>query len=346
MRFYFTEEDHSTSVRAGDIRAALVHARHEVIRGRLGDPAPAGTGVWMHGIAIEGSPPMAEHVAAQLIASPAPIAVFQLCDGESMSFERIPSDVIARARLFLRNHWPRDRSRLPAAARARMGWMPPMVKPMTARQGKPLAERAGGAIFYGSRTGFANMGGGKNAREELVRLMRGSGLAFQGGILRHQDARYPVPANLQVEGLSERAHARLLQDTKICLAPWGNHPLSYRFFEGLASRCLTVAQSIRDTTFLDGGLQAGTHYVEVARDLSDLTDIVRYYLVNLGEAQRIADAGHQHFTNYFASRGKLISSYLFDTTVESWGSVYQPSEAHDVVALSRSLAARAFASRF
>jgi len=190
------------------------------------------------------------------------------------------------------------------------------------------------------------MGGGKNAREELVRLMRSSDLPFQGGLRPHPNPRYPVPANLQVKPLSEGAHARLLQDTKICLAPWGNHPTSYRIFEGLASRCLTVVQSIRDTTFLDGGLQAGTHYVEVARDLSDLTEIVRYYLANLGEAQRIADAGHQHFANYFASRGKLISPYLFEATVESWGSIYRASESRDAVALSRSLVARAFPGRF
>jgi hypothetical protein len=346
MRFYFTEEDLSTSVRARDIRAALVHARHEVMHGRLGDPAPAGTDVWMHGLAIEGSPPMAKHIAAELVASPAAIAVFQLCDGDNMSFERIPADVTSRARLFLRNHWPRDRSRVLETFHPRMGWLPPMLKPMAPRPGKPLAKRAAGAVFYGTRTGFANMAGGKNAREEVVRLMRGSDLAFQGGILPHSDVRYPVPTNLLVQPLSERAHAQLINNAKICLAPWGNHPITYRFFEGLASRCLTIAQSIHATTFLDGGLQAGTHYVEVAPDLSDLTPIVRHYLANLDEAQRIADAGHDHFTRYFAARGKLISSYLFETTVQSWGPLYRASDTRNVVALSRSLAARAFPGRF
>jgi hypothetical protein len=346
MRFYFTEEDHPTAVRAGDIRAALVHARHEVIHGRLGDTPPAGTDVWLHGIGIEGSPPMPERVAVQLLSSSATIAVFQLCDGENMSFERVPVDIMGRARLFLRNHWPHDRSRIPEAAQSRMGWLPPMLKPMAPRAGRPLADRAAGAIFYGTRTGFANMAGARNAREELVRLMRCSDLPYQGGIVTHSDTRYPVPAGLLVEPLSERAHARLMLDAKICLAPWGNHHITYRFFEGLASRCLVVAQSIRDTTFLDGGLEPGTHYVEVAADLSDLTDVVRHYLANPAEAQRIADAGYRHFTQYFASRGKLVSSYLFDATVASWGSVYRASEARDVVALARSLAARAAPSRF
>jgi hypothetical protein len=345
MRFYITEEDHSTSVRAGDIRAALAYARHEVIHGQLGRPAPPGTDLWMHGIAIDGSPPMADEIAAQLLSSRAPVAIFQLCDGESMSFERIPPRVASHARLFLRNHWPRDRSRLPPDVQARLGWMPPMLKPMAPRPGRRLTERARQAVFYGTRTGFANTREGKNAREELVRLMRNSGLPFQGGILPHSDLRYPVAPELVVAPLSERAHARVIRESQICLAPWGNHPITYRFFEGLASRCLTVAQSIGDATFLDAGLEAGTHYIEIAADLSDLADVVRHYLANSDEAQRIADAGHQHFCRYFASRGKLISSYLFEATVASWGPLYRESDARTLVALSRGLAARIFPNR-
>src|SRR5262245_872488 len=98
MRFYFTEEDHPTRVRAGDIRAALVHARHEVIHGRVGDLPPSDADVWMHGIGIEGSAPVADPICEQLLASRIPFGVFQLCDGESLCFDQIRPDVAARAR--------------------------------------------------------------------------------------------------------------------------------------------------------------------------------------------------------------------------------------------------------
>ena len=346
MRFYFTEEDPPTRVRAGDIRAALVHARHEVLHGRVGNPPPAGTDVWMHGIGIEGSPPIADPICDQLLASTAPFALFQLCDGESLCFEQIRRDVAARARLFLRNHWPQDPNRIPEFARGRTGWLPPMLKPMAPQAGRPLQERSHGTVFFGTRTGMSNMGDGRNAREELVRLMLKSQLPFRGGLLPNKDPRYPVPPELEGERLSEAKHGAVLRDAKICLAPWGNHPLSYRLFEGLASRCLVVAQSIRDTTFVDGGLEAGKHYVEVAHDLSDLTEVVRHYLTHLDEAQGIADAGHAHFVRYFASRGGLISPYIFSATVASWGSLYRASEARGLGALSRSFAARAFPERF
>jgi hypothetical protein len=346
VRYYFTEEDQLTRVRGAAIRAALVHARHEVVHGTPGAPAPADAHVWLHGLGWDGQPPMDAKVVRALLASRAEIALFQVCDAESMFFSRIPEALAARSRLFLRNHWPSDKSRIPEIYRDRIGWLPPMIKQMDADPGLPLAERSMGATFFGTRTGFANLEGGKNAREETVRLLRASGLPFAGGLSSHAEERYRPAPDVVVPRMHERKHAKLLSDTKICIAPWGNHRLTYRLFEGMAVRCLVVAQSIRAAAFLDGGLEAGRHYVEVAADLGDLVDTVRYYLEHLAEAQRIADAGHDHFKRYFASRGNLVSSWIFESSVASWGGLYRPGDARGIRSASRSLAARYFADRF
>ena len=346
MRYYFTEEDHLTRVRGSEIRAALVHARHDVFHGRLGEPPPPDAEVWLHGLGVDGAPPLESGFVRQLLDAKAPLVLFQLCDAASMSFSRLPDELRARTRLFLRNHWPKDNESLPRDLRGRTGWLPPMIKQMAAHPGQPLAERRGGAIFYGTRTGLSNLPDGKNAREETIRRMRASGLPFVGGLSPHVEARYHAAPDLVAPRMHEKEHAKLLRDAKVCIAPWGNHPITYRLFEGLALRCLVVAQSIRSTAFLDGGLEAGKHYVEVAADLSDLVDKVRYYLENLDEAQRIADAGHEHFKRHFESRGNLISSWIFEQTVASWGELYQPGEKRGVVAASRALAARLFAERF
>jgi hypothetical protein len=346
MRYHFTEEDQLTRVRGADIRAALVHAHQGVTHGRPGDPAPRGTDVWLHGLGVDGGPPMDDGIVRTLLDSPAQIVLFQLCDAESMSFYRIPDALAARTRLFLRNHWPGDESRIPEAFRRRIGWLPPMLKPMAPGAGKPLGDRGGGAIFFGTRTGLSNLGGDRNAREETVRLMRASGLPFEGGLSPHAEARYHAAPELVVPRMREQDHTRLLADAKICLAPWGNHPLTYRLFEGLALRCLVVAQPIRDARFLDGGLEAGRHYVEVAPDLGDLTQVVRHHLDHIEEAQRIADAGHAHFRRFLASRGRLTSEWLFDATVASWGDLYRPSHPSGVVSRARSVAARLFPDLF
>jgi hypothetical protein len=346
MRFFFSEEDHLTKVRGSEIRAALVHARHVVVRGRAGDVPPPGTDVWMYGLGVDGAPPLADAIVEQLLESTAQLVLFQLCDAPSMSFERIPERLAARTRLVLRNHWPADESKIPEAYRDRIGWLPPMLKTMAPNAGKALAERSHGSIFFGSRTGFSNLSGERNAREETVRIMRASGLPFIGGLLPHRESRYHTDRALLVPKMSEHKHARLLQDSKLCLAPWGNHPLTYRLFEGLALRCLVIAQPVSDSRILDGGLTPGQHYVEVAADLSNLTEVVRHYLEHLDEAQRIADAGHAHFTRHLASRGPLISKWLFDASVASWGTLYRPGDAQGIFPALRAAAAGAWPKKF
>jgi len=346
MRFYFTEEDRPTEIRGRDIRAALVHAHHRVMHGRPLAPVPAKVDVWMHGIGIAGSAPMNPVVADMLLQSQARLVIFQACDHQSMCFEQIRADVAERAELFLRSHWPSDRNRVPAEFRDRIGFLPPMIKPLLPAPGKDLYGRGGNAIFFGTRTGMVNLANGKNAREECVRLMLNSSLPFQGGIVAHDDPRYASEPQLVVPKISEAQHRALLSDSKICLAPWGNHPITYRLFERLAARCLVVAQSLRETAFLDGGLEADHHYVEVAPDLSNLTEKVGYYLSHLDEAQRIADAGHRHFETYFAARDKLVSSYIFESTVASWGDLYRPAAPPNLLASMRSQLARWFPERY
>ena len=325
MRFFFTEEDHPTSVRGSEIRMALKVAHHEVIHGAQGETPPPRTDVWMYGLGVDGEPPLDDAIVRRLLASQAEVVLFQLCDAPNMSFYRIPPELGSRTRLFLRNHWPKNDNEIPEEYRTKVGFLPPMLKFMRAKPGTQLAGRSHGSVFFGTRTGFSNMASGSNAREQTVRIMRTSGLPFTGGLLRHPEARYYTEPELLVPKIRERDHLRLLLDTKICLAPWGNHPLTYRMFEGMALRCLVIAQPVGDARFLDGGLQAGRHYVEVAPDLENLADTVGYYLKHLDEAQSIADEGHEHFKRYFQARRKIVSSWIFDATVASWQGLYQPN---------------------
>src|SRR5262245_19546746 len=153
MRFFFTEEDDQTRIRGADIRTALVAARHEVRHGRPGEAAAQGTDVWMHGLGVDPHRPLDRALVDALLNTPSAIVLLQLCDAPSMSFHRLPPELMQRARLFLRNHWPSDPSGIPPTARSRIGWLPPMLKAMQPRAGRPLGERASATMFYGTRTG-------------------------------------------------------------------------------------------------------------------------------------------------------------------------------------------------
>jgi hypothetical protein len=143
MRYFFTEEDKLTDVRGAEIRAALVHAHHDVERGRIGEPAPPGVDVWMYGMGADGGPPLGDHIVRSLLDSRSKVVLFQLCDAPSMSFYRVPDALAERVQLFLRNHWHRDKAVIPEKYRARIGWLPPMLKRMAANPGRPLTARSG-----------------------------------------------------------------------------------------------------------------------------------------------------------------------------------------------------------
>lgn len=341
MHYFFTEEDDQTRIRATDVRAALVHAGHRVTHGKPGNRPPPDADVWMSGLGWNTTIPIEPGVVRDLASFRGRVGIFQLCDGATMAFARIPDVLRQKADRFLRNHWPGDGASVPDALRERIGAMPPMMHLMQGRPGKPLAERSRDAIFYGIRTGVtAPMADGRNSRDVLVRSMRESGLDFDGGLAPHDKPEYVPPPDLVVPRIDEKVHLRRLLDARVCLAPWGNNKLTYRLFEGLASRCLVVAQSIRGTTFLDGGLAPGRHYVEVSADLSDLVDKVRHYLARPDEAQAIADAGFAHFQRCFAPRGQLVSRWMFDESVRTWGPLYAPPGDRGVVSSLKSAIAK------
>jgi hypothetical protein len=341
VHYFFTEEDEQTRIRANDVRAALVHAGHRVTHGQPGDAPPRDADAWMTGLGWNTTIPLDPSVVRAVLAFRGCVGVFQLCDGATMAWHRLPPALVARADRFLRNHWPEGHLDTPATVRERLGFMPPMMHLMSGRPGKPLSARGRDAIFYGIRTGVtAPMADGRNSRDVLVRSMRESGLDFDGGLAQHDKPEYVPPPDLVVPRIDEKVHLRRLLDARVCLAPWGNNKLTYRLFEGLASRCLVVAQSVRGATFLDGGLTPGRHYVEVSADLSDLVETVRHYLARPDEAQAIADAGFAHFERCFAARGKLISSWMYDETVRSWGPLHEPAPGRGVVSRLKSAVAR------
>ena len=106
--------------------------------------------------------------------------------------------------------------------------------------------------------------------------------------------------------------------SRICLALWGNCPLTYRLYEGLSRRCLVVTPSLAEIRFVNGGLAPGRHYVEVKPDLSDLAEILDHYLRHLDEAQHIADAGHLHFAQVLRFSGVNFPQPLYLEITASW----------------------------
>lgn len=95
--------------------------------------------------------------------------------------------------------------------------------------------------------------------------------------------------------------------SKLCLHMPGNGPFTYRVaeFTGLGT-CMLSQQF---TTELPTPLIPGTHYVEIAPDLSDLRDKIDYYLAHDDEREQIAAAGREYFDNAL-NANKLARYYV------------------------------------
>jgi len=170
-----------------------------------------------------------------------------------------------------------------------------MMNPWLAVSGKELKDRSLGSYFIGHPT--------HSSRKLLVEMMKQSNLPFF----------------TSTDEMPQGGFMSILRNAKICLAPWGANPLTYRFFEGLSSRCLVMAPSIRGISFLDGGLMPGRDYVELSIGLEDLTEKVSYYIRRIDEAQNIANRGFEHYKKYFEPKvGWEFSSWMWENVTRSW----------------------------
>ncbi len=321
MKLYFTGDGRQSFNRIRDLWGALVRNGHRVRKTRAPVPAPDTCDVWFHDVEVQF--PFSAELEQPMLAFGGDLVFYRTDDTLDFPHHKIPDSLLQRARLFLASHWSSDPSATPAAILERSGLVNPLLVPMRPRAGKPLRERRPCAFFYGARTGYDHLRGGFNPREETVRLLRAADTPFDGGLV-HGGEQLRNPKELLVPTLSRPEYFRRLGESAICVCPWGNAALTYRLFEGLACRNLALVQSLAELRFADGGLTAGVHYVEVGADRSDLVEKVHYLLAHLGEAQRIADAGHELFKSHFAFSGLDLPQPLFEEITATWAGLLRP----------------------
>ena len=266
--------------------------------------------------------PIDKDFANWVISINANYAFLQSGDVGKLRFERISPEIGRSASLFLSNHWRSNIQAIPDKYQNRIGFIQPHVRGYWSISGQDLKDRPIDASSHGTNNikaqGAAKSHTPFRYREKLVREMRELQIEFSGGLFANSH----TPKDLETKRVKRQEYFHTLSQSKICLAPWGSHPVSYRIFEGLSQRCLVIAQTLKNTRFLDGGLKAGVHYIEVNKELTNLKETVTHYLDNPDEAQTIADKGFSKYQEYFESGNELVSDSLFSDIVQSWGKHY------------------------
>lgn len=323
---YFTGDDRGVISRSNHLRGALFRNGHLPIRG-VPKNLKDSDAIWFYGLAAH--TPFAESMIPLMDDFKGTLVFFKNDDGVDISPDELPQHLVSKAKLFLRNQWCCDRSAIAREIAEKSGFINPLLKPMSAIGGAKIQKRRNCLAFYATMTGGSNLPNGKNARVVALEKLTEAGIDFVGGLVNSKE--YHSPKHLTVRGISRRHHDRLLHNTKICLAIWGNNPLTYRLFEGLSFRCLVIAQSLGGIEFIDCGMKPGVHYVEVKPDLSDLTEKVDYYLTHERLAQEIANNGYNHFKKHFQFSGVNLPQPIFERITATWRGLIAPPTAKSIL---------------
>jgi hypothetical protein len=137
------------------------------------------------------------------------------------------------------------------------------------------------------------------------------GYLFQGELRRQAvDLLTQTPDIHCVGNNGKVRYSRFLREVagaRLSLHMPGNGPFTHRVAEFLGLGTCLVSQ--RFATSLHVALKPGVHYVEIAPDMSDLVDKVRYYLANENERKLIANAGTEYFDRFLHSE-QLVQYYI------------------------------------
>lgn len=333
MKIIFTEEDVYIHRRARYMRGGLIKNYHHVKTVRDYSNIPD-SDIWFHGIsAIPGWKDFS-FLYEKMESYKGKLVLFQNNDGLEFNVERIPESLIKKTVMFLRNTWPSDNSKIHSLIRDRIGLFNPFVNPGNSAAGKDLVKRSINVGFLGAATRFCEF-----SRVNALQILKAAGISVFGGIFRAHKSTDEIPEELLTPQIKKKDYLRSLGDTRISLALHGYNPLTFRLFESLSRRCLVIVQDLSDIKFADCGLTPGVHYVVAKKDLSDLTSLVKYYLENHVEAQRIADSGYDFFRKHFQYSGVALAQSLFEDITGTWGKLeMKEGKVTPVTLLARRLA--------
>lgn len=112
---------------------------------------------------------------------------------------------------------------------------------------------------------------------------------------------------------------RELQQSRICVSPFGFGELCWRDFEAVICRSLLIKPDMSHVETLPNIFQPYVTYVPVKWDLSDLEDVCAYYLEHSEEREAIVENAFNVLNDYY-------SSFQFGSTLVNILSKVRPPE--------------------
>lgn len=135
-------------------------------------------------------------------------------------------------------------------------------------------------------------------------------------------------ADVQLIGMNHGNHQKAKSDGRMgrdeyfeamansmfCLDGPGGGNITHRIIEGWAMSQPVICPILKNSMYIP--VVAGVHYIPVARDYSDLCDVVEYYKRNFRQAMQIAENGADYYDKYCNKDG---IANLFVRILEDYG---------------------------
>lgn len=103
---------------------------------------------------------------------------------------------------------------------------------------------------------------------------------------------------LSTTGVSRKQYFKELRSSKICFSPFGYGEVCWRDYEAILCGSLLIKPDMSHLETNPDIFIAHETYVPIKWDFSDFEEVVRYYLINNGERERIANNAYQVLHNY------------------------------------------------
>ena len=118
--------------------------------------------------------------------------------------------------------------------------------------------------------------------------------------LKGMDYKWKIIATNQI--IKKEDYLKELENSKICISPFGHGEVCLRDFEASLKGCLLIKPSMAHIITEPDIFIANETYVPVKWDLSDLKDKCTYYLENEGERNRIIRNARKVCIKYFKEK--------------------------------------------
>jgi len=248
-------------------------------------------------ILIAGALPPQEHTrpyVQMIMGYDGPLFLSSLDDGTKFKTDNLPEALLDRCRGFIQMFWASDWNR------NRQIIINPFIRqiPIT-----PLLSKKPQICFYGLATGPVK----NNIRIETCRILKKYPW-FKGGIVGNPPGAQPRDwADVAIQSLPHNKFLQATNESRGTLALPGYNPLTYRFFEALATKSVAITYGLdewdktgnrNDFRWLNL-LEPGVHYVAIKPDLSDLVAQCEQILSDNRYATSIAEAGYKRYCHYY-----------------------------------------------